>query len=616
VFTAKVGESCILADDVELPRITVYIPKEKKMMLFMAGSASQRDPLVITTGAQLSEIANLVNMGRLESFILNDSSATVYLKLGNDIDLSAYSTGEGWMPIGTSSKPFKGHFDGNNKSITGLKVNRPWYDYMGLFGCIDGRTVKNVSLTSVNIYGKNYVGGLGGKTSGTVQCCYADGVVNGSGNSTTGRVAGNWEVDVWDSSIAWIFEKDKLPILRNLPGQSGNGSLYLTKRDITRAEVETTNKQPVNISGITMTGGVYNGKSYGYKGTPVFNLVSDGSSINIENFTVLYQSTDGGGYSSPTAPTDAGEYLLTISIPEGDDIHYTGSQSYFFSIQKRSVTVKANDMTMTAGERLPSFTYTVKGELKGDTELVGIPALICKADGSTEGTIMRIVLKVEKAPNASGELDVISNSIYDPVTGRIGFTTKHFSLYAVGYNKVNFKDVAENAWYSKAVTFISTRRISTGTGDGNFNAGANLTRGQFMVMLMKAYGIAPDIDIKDNFEDVGDTYYTGYLATAKRLNIARGIGNNMFGPEKEITHQEMATLLYNGLKAIGRLPERTDSRYISSFDDANSVAPWTYEAMKHLVEVGIMRGNEGRLNPNGMTTRGEMAQVLYNLLMR
>jgi hypothetical protein len=90
---------------------------------------------------------------------------------------------------------------------------------------------------------------------------------------------------------------------------------------------------------------------------------------------------------------------------------------------------------------------------------------------------------------------------------------------------------------------------------GNYSPEAKLTRGQFIVMLMKAYGIAPDTDPKDKFADAGATYYTGYLAVAKRLSISNGIGNNMFAPDKEITRQEMFTLLYNVLKAIGRLPE-------------------------------------------------------------
>jgi hypothetical protein len=44
-------------------------------------------------------------------------------------------------------------------------------------------------------------------------------------------------------------------------------------------------------------------------------------------------------------------------------------------------------------------------------------------------------------------------------------------------------------------------------------------------MLMKAYGIAPDTNPEDNFADAGDTYYTGYLAAAKRLGISAGVGN-------------------------------------------------------------------------------------------
>jgi len=123
--------------------------------------------------------------------------------------------------------------------------------------------------------------------------------------------------------------------------------------------------------------------------------------------------------------------------------------------------------------------------------------------------------------NETGELEIVTNCLYDPATGMVTFTTRHFSRYAVGYRKIAFRDVAENAWYSKAVTFIAAREIATGTGDGNFSPEAKLTRGQFIVMLMKAYGIKPDKENKDNFADGGDTYYTGYLAAARRLGIAK-----------------------------------------------------------------------------------------------
>jgi hypothetical protein len=40
-------------------------------------------------------------------------------------------------------------------------------------------------------------------------------------------------------------------------------------------------------------------------------------------------------------------------------------------------------------------------------------------------------------------------------------------------------------------------------------------------MLLKAYDIAPDTNAKDNFTDVPKTYYTGYLAAAKRLEYPK-----------------------------------------------------------------------------------------------
>ncbi|MGE5579697.1 MAG: S-layer homology domain-containing protein, partial [Bacillota bacterium] len=150
--------------------------------------------------------------------------------------------------------------------------------------------------------------------------------------------------------------------------------------------------------------------------------------------------------------------------------------------------------------------------------------------------------------------------------------------------------------------------------DGNFSPDAKLTRGQFIVMLMKAYDIAPDTSPKDNFADAGDTYYTGYLAAAKRLGISAGVGNNMFAPEKEITRQEVFTLLYNALKVIGQLPEGGSGKTLSDFSDGGDIATWAKDAMTLLVETGAVGGSGGKLLPTATTTRAEMAQVLYNLL--
>ena len=216
--------------------------------------------------------------------------------------------------------------------------------------------------------------------------------------------------------------------------------------------------------------------------------------------------------------------------------------------------------------------------------------------------------------DGNGNAVSVPNGHYDVATGTVTFTTTHFSYYAVGYNRVSFNDVAARDWYSKAVGFIAAREITTGTRNGNYNPDAKLTRGEFIVMLLKAYDIAPETNRSDNFTDAGNTYYTGYLAAAKRLGISGGVGNNMFAPGKEITRQEMFTLLYNALKAIGRLPEGKAGKDLAAFSDAGDIASWAKDAMALFVKTGTAGGTGGRLSLSTTTTRAEMAQVLYNLL--
>ena len=208
---------------------------------------------------------------------------------------------------------------------------------------------------------------------------------------------------------------------------------------------------------------------------------------------------------------------------------------------------------------------------------------------------------------------------YNANAKAVVFKTTHFSKFVIGHNPVSFSDVAASAWYKNAIEFIAARGITSGTGDNQFSPNAKLTRGQFVVLLMKAYQISPNLrptDHTENFNDAGNTYYTDYLAAAKSLGIANGVGNNMFAPEKEITRQEMFVLLYKALKVIDELRTSNIDKQLHSFNDANQVASWANEAVSTLVKAGIVGGSNNNLNPTSSTTRAEIAQVLYNLLSK
>ncbi len=215
--------------------------------------------------------------------------------------------------------------------------------------------------------------------------------------------------------------------------------------------------------------------------------------------------------------------------------------------------------------------------------------------------------------NAEGSLETVSNGQYDAAAKAVTFTTSHFSQYAIGYNQVGFADVTESDWYGQCVDFIAARGITNGT-DGKYCPSAKLTRGDFLVMLMRAYSIAADEVSTNNFNDAGNTYYTNYLSAAKRLGITNGIGDNLFAPSKTITRQEMFAMLYNCLMAIDALPSSSTESARVSFTDSDQVAAWAEEAVTLFAETGTIHGNNGQVLPTSTATRAELAQLLYNLL--
>ena len=109
------------------------------------------------------------------------------VKLLGDVNL----TTSDWTPVGTSSEPFKGTFDGNGYTITGLKITSG--SYIGLFGYVgEGATIKNVNLVGASVSGESRVGALIGRIVGdaTVSNCSVDSAskVVGDGSNTGGLI--------------------------------------------------------------------------------------------------------------------------------------------------------------------------------------------------------------------------------------------------------------------------------------------------------------------------------------------------------------------------------------------------------------------------------------------
>ncbi len=205
---------------------------------------------------------------------------------------------------------------------------------------------------------------------------------------------------------------------------------------------------------------------------------------------------------------------------------------------------------------------------------------------------------------------------YDEDSNEVVAEVDHFSTYAVGYSPVEFNDVNENDWFYKAVSYISAREITAGDKNGCFMPNESLTRADYLVMLMRAYGIEPSGDVYvDSFADAGKTYYSPYIGEAKALGITNGIGDNLYGPDEAITREQMMTLLYNSLTVIDELNfKNQDIEY--QFTDEFLQSDWAKESIDYFASRGVVKGSGNYFYPKHIAKRGELAQLLYNLLNR
>mgnify|MGYP000557275952 CR=1 FL=1 len=136
---------------------------------YFAGDGTESNPYVITTAPELQAMSD-----RLDA----------HYALGTDIDASetsSWDSGKGFEPIGNSSTPFSGSFDGQGHTISDLTINRSSDNRAGLFGDTENATISNVTLAGVDITGDEVVGSLVGVTDGgSVRDVSASGSVNGT----------------------------------------------------------------------------------------------------------------------------------------------------------------------------------------------------------------------------------------------------------------------------------------------------------------------------------------------------------------------------------------------------------------------------------------------------
>ncbi len=169
-----------------------------------------------------------------------------------------------------------------------------------------------------------------------------------------------------------------------------------------------------------------------------------------------------------------------------------------------------------------------------------------------------------------------------------------------------FTDVADNAWYADAVSFVQNRGLMAGTGNNRFSPNASTTRAMLVTILYRSAG-SPAVSGDSSFPDVRQDYYTGAVTWAAQNNVVGGYPNGNFGVNDNVSRQDVAAILwrYEGRPAASA----------QDFADESSIANYASTAVDWARANGIISGKgNNRFDPRGNATRAEIATMMMNYI--
>lgn len=214
-----------------------------------------------------------------------------------------------------------------------------------------------------------------------------------------------------------------------------------------------------------------------------------------------------------------------------------------------------------------------------------------------------------------GNLTAVKNCTYDAEYKAVTFSTGYLGQYAAKEAEVSFIDVKEESWSKGYINALAAREIISGKSSGGFEPEADITRAEFLKLLMYTFDLI-DEQAEAGFSDVkeGEWYYST-VASARKHGIVSGIGDNRFGAENPITRQEMAAMAYRAVKAAKVELEANNTP--EAFNDIQNADEYALEGILAMQKAGILNGVGNNLfAPSGRATREEAAKIVYLLLQQ
>ncbi|NLN65893.1 MAG: family 10 glycosylhydrolase [Clostridiaceae bacterium] len=176
-----------------------------------------------------------------------------------------------------------------------------------------------------------------------------------------------------------------------------------------------------------------------------------------------------------------------------------------------------------------------------------------------------------------------------------------------------FHDIGPDyEWAKASIDGLYEKKIVYGDGNGFFYPAENTKRGDFVLMLIRAFGLKAET--VENYMDVpADSYYHKDIAVAKALGILQE-NKNYFYPDSYITREDLMVMLLRAMAITGHEVELAGEEILNQYEDSAAISNYARPAAACLVKSGIINGINGSIAPKNFATRAEIIVILHRAL--
>nr|WP_306220712.1 S-layer homology domain-containing protein [Cohnella sp. WQ 127256] len=269
---------------------------------------------------------------------------------------------------------------------------------------------------------------------------------------------------------------------------------------------------------------------------------------------------------------------------------------------------------------VPPIEFTIKAIHEGKTVVVSkfsayVERTIAIPDGVdpkkiTTGVVVEADGSVRHVPT---QIVLIDGKYYAKVKSLTN------STYSLIWHPIEFSDVV-NHWAKDAVNDLGSRMVIDGKGDGSFSPESDITRAEFVAILVRGLGLKPENEAAPFTDVKASDWYNGAINTAYSYHLVNGLKDGSFHPNAKITREEVMVITAKAMTITGlkaKLSGQSIDTILSPYADTEKASSWAQRGIADSIQSGIVTGKSGtKLAPNDYMTRAEVATIVKRLLQK